>query len=137
MTIDIKPVQQQTNGQDCGVFAVAFATSLPNGEDPTNVTYDVQQLRPHLLSCLDQGYLVPFPKDEPVPPVRRCPSKQVTIELFCSCRRPWSNNDKRRKATRMACCDTCGEWYHQSCENIPDIVFKKHSFWQCSSCNRH
>ena len=137
MTINIKPVQQQTNGLDCGVFAIAFATSLLNGEDPTNVTYDVQQLRPHLLSCLDQGHLVPFPKDEPVTPVTRCPSEQVTVGLFCSCRRTWSNNDKRRKATRMACCDTCGEWYHQSCENIPDIVFKKHSFWQCYTCACH
>ena len=35
IAIDPKPVQQQTNGSDWGVSAVAFATSLVFGVDPT------------------------------------------------------------------------------------------------------
>ena len=31
----IKSVQQQPNGVDCGVFAIAFATALAFGDDPT------------------------------------------------------------------------------------------------------
>ena len=37
--VEIKGVQQQTNSVDCGLFAIAFATSLAFGEDPANVTY--------------------------------------------------------------------------------------------------
>ena len=38
--LEIKSVQQQTNSVDCGLFAIAFATSLAHGEDPTTTTYD-------------------------------------------------------------------------------------------------
>ncbi|PFX12745.1 hypothetical protein AWC38_SpisGene23247 [Stylophora pistillata] len=42
IALDPKPVQQQTNGSDCGVFAVAFATSLVFGVDPTFIYFDTQ-----------------------------------------------------------------------------------------------
>ena len=34
IALDPKPVQQQINGSDCGVFAVVFATCLVFGVDP-------------------------------------------------------------------------------------------------------
>lgn len=34
-------VQQQTNLSDCGVFAIAFATCLVFGQDPSQVTFDI------------------------------------------------------------------------------------------------
>ena len=40
MTYLVKTCQQQGNGFDCGVFAIAFATSLANGEDPSRILYD-------------------------------------------------------------------------------------------------
>ena len=48
MLVEIKGVQQQTISVDCGLFAIAFATSLVFGEDPANVTYDSEKLRMHL-----------------------------------------------------------------------------------------
>ena len=32
--INVVPIQQQLNGSDCGVFAIAFATSLVFMQDP-------------------------------------------------------------------------------------------------------
>ena len=32
--VNTKPVQQQTNGVDCGPYSIAFATSILNNEDP-------------------------------------------------------------------------------------------------------
>ena len=32
------PMQQQANGSDCGVFSIAFATSLVYGQNPANET---------------------------------------------------------------------------------------------------
>jgi Ulp1 family protease len=40
MTYLVKTCQRQGNGFDCGVFAIAFATSLENGEDPATRLYD-------------------------------------------------------------------------------------------------
>lgn len=50
----VKPVsvQQQNNGSDCGVFAIAFATCLVFEVDPTHITFDVPKMRPYLATCL-------------------------------------------------------------------------------------
>ena len=55
------PVQQQTNGSDCGVFAIAFSTCLVFGEDPTFINFDTQSMRTHLASCLSNGKFTLFP----------------------------------------------------------------------------
>lgn len=55
------PVRQQTNGSDCGVFAIAFATCLAFGENPAHVTFNVPKMRPHLATCLKHKYISFFP----------------------------------------------------------------------------
>ena len=55
------PVQQQSNGSDCGVFAAAFATCLVYGQNPCNVTFDVPKMRPHLIQCLKNGRMSLLP----------------------------------------------------------------------------
>jgi len=49
-TFQIMNVEQQPNNFDCGVFALAFATSLTYNQDPTRLSYN--NLRSHLYSCL-------------------------------------------------------------------------------------
>ncbi len=44
MTVDVMNVQQQKGGNDCGVFAVAFATSLVFGQCPTHRQYTQKQM---------------------------------------------------------------------------------------------
>ncbi len=61
IALDPKPVQQQTNGSDCGVFAVAFATCLVFGADPTFRNFDAQGLTRHLATCLRNGRISLFP----------------------------------------------------------------------------
>lgn len=55
------PTQQQTNGSDCGVFAIAIATCLTLGVDPTHETFDISIMRPHLADCLKNGKIDVFP----------------------------------------------------------------------------
>lgn len=55
------PVQQQQNSSDCGIFSIAFATSLVYGQDPMNVTYNISQMPQHLLHCLKGGIITSFP----------------------------------------------------------------------------
>jgi len=55
------PVQQQKNLSDCGVFSIAFATSLLYGQNTMNVTYNINQMHPHLMECLKGGNRTSFP----------------------------------------------------------------------------
>ena len=53
-------VDQQENGNDCGPYAVAFATSLCHDINPSKVMYP-GDLRGHILSCFEKGSMTPFP----------------------------------------------------------------------------
>ncbi|EDO31540.1 predicted protein [Nematostella vectensis] len=75
--INIKPVQQQNDGTDCGVFAIAFVTSILNGQDPSTASYNSKRLRPHLLSCIKNGRLSPFPEAPDLARVQRCKDARV------------------------------------------------------------
>ena len=55
------PVQQQNNGCDCGVFAIAYATCLVHKKDPLTAEFDIPKMRPNLLHCLKSGHMDLFP----------------------------------------------------------------------------
>ena len=55
------PVQQQHNGSDCSIFAIAFAACLVYGHKPEDFTFDIARMRPHLLQCLKDGTITMFP----------------------------------------------------------------------------
>ena len=58
---EVLSVQQQTNCVDCGLFAIAFATSLAHNENPVRRVYDTTKLRQHLVSCVEAGKMSVFP----------------------------------------------------------------------------
>ena len=51
LTYRVQQVQKQTNGYDYGVFTIAFATSLLNGDDPAALVCR-SDMRQHLFQCL-------------------------------------------------------------------------------------
>ena len=51
LMVKLIPVQHQTNGNDCGLFALAFATDFAEGINPSERYYDEKALRNHLLQC--------------------------------------------------------------------------------------
>ena len=128
IVVEVCAVQQQTNSTDCGVFAIAFATSLLNGMDPTRMSYDPSSLRKHLLKCLQSGHIDPFPLTDQT--VRRCKSSIQSIEVFCSCRMPTSLEERED----MMDCSSCGGLFHRNCANIPPSAFSNGTFWTCNKC---
>lgn len=53
--------QTQLNGSDCGVFAIAYATSLSFGSKPETITYDQGAMRQHLVDMFEKNTIQSFP----------------------------------------------------------------------------
>ena len=126
LTVDVKACQQQTNGVDCGVFAVGKLFHILAGADIGRKKFQEYKMRDHLLQYI---------KSE-ISDIVFCKIKKIKIQIFCYCRFPWAWYHSKNKDLDMACCDSCKEWYHRKCENIPDIVFDEESDiqWDCFSC---
>ena len=61
LMVKLMPVQHQTNSNDCGLFAFAFATDFAGGIDPSERYYDEKDLRNHLLQCFRKNEINQFP----------------------------------------------------------------------------
>ena len=57
------PVQKKQGVTDCGAFAIAMMTSIAFNEDPSEVHYQQDNLRQHLLQCFVDQKMTPFPRD--------------------------------------------------------------------------
>jgi len=73
-------VQEQQNGSDCGVFAIAFAVSLLFNIKPENVRYDVSLMRPHLIKILESNVIEHFPQNSKYAPLKNLSLKVIRSE---------------------------------------------------------
>ena len=53
--------QQQKSSKDCGVFAIAMATTIALGHNPSNVIFNQKLMRAHLVDCLKERKFTLFP----------------------------------------------------------------------------
>ena len=53
--------QKQAGGRDCGVFAIAFATSMAFGLDISTSAFHQEKMRLHLARCFTENKLTVFP----------------------------------------------------------------------------
>ena len=56
-------MQQQSVGNDCGLFAVAFTTCLWKNINPCSMTFDQTKMRRALLKCLCEHDMTRFIDD--------------------------------------------------------------------------
>ena len=85
ITIQRAPMQLQRGGSDCGLFAIASATAICNGQSPENIQFDQSQMRPHLLKCLEDKLLMPFPSTIYIAPRRRPRNTSCErIHVYCT-----------------------------------------------------
>lgn len=138
----MEKTQLQENTVDCGVYSIAFATDLCHQIDPATRVYDQKLLRPHLLACLQEGQITPFPAQE----VTRINPLKVRMRIYCKCRLPYVMEHLKKKEvnldnddSKMIECDTCDEWFHEVCINIDPktlLCVKKNPTikWMCDDC---
>ena len=59
----IKMIQcrKQIGAKDCRIFAIAFATAIAHGLNPSRQNFNLQAMRAHLVDCFNNKLLTPFP----------------------------------------------------------------------------
>ena len=126
MIINWQQCSKQVGGNDCGLFALAFATALCHGLNPSSFFFSQGFMHAHLQKCMTEGKMTMFPGRSTSRP--RC-KKSIRVPLFCHCRMP---NDTRLK---MIACAICSEWFHDACEKVPESAWsdRKASF-TCKNC---
>ena len=126
LSVEIPVVQQQLpHENNCGLFAIAFATEMCFTRDILLCTgsFDESKLRQHLLECLESNHFTPFPKVKNGD-FKTYNSFSEPIRVYCNCRMP-EHYDKR-----MVQCGKCNEWFHHKCIREDKIPEK----WYCSEC---
>ena len=61
LNIRLMSCQKQVGAVDCGLFAIALATSIAFGDDPSTRRYSQEKMRSHLLTCFQNQHLELFP----------------------------------------------------------------------------
>ena len=126
ITINYMDVQWQSNGYDCGLFALANAAMLCNAMNPTKFTLDQGQMRKHLANCFETGRFTVFP----IRGRRRkiSPPHMETFPIYCICRLP-------DDGSQMIECDKCQNWFHTNCVRATRAALAQPSApWHCSVC---
>ena len=99
-------VQRQNGSNDCGLFSIAFATTLCFGKQPENICYNQSLIRSHLLNCIEKGVMEEFPTvREPRLKTNKITCSRI-IDVYCKCRMP------QISGIPMISCFECEEWYH-------------------------
>ena len=136
LTLRYINVQMQGGASDCALFAIAFAVTLSEGDDPHKSSFNQQLMRSHLMECFENGDITKFP---PSIKPRRCTSSiksSKTVQLYCTCRLPWDKEFNIHGS--LAQCAQCKNWYHKNCLTIPSAAFIEHTFiWFCTFCSTH
>ena len=94
--------QKQSGGSDCGLFCLANATALAHGIDPCTVLWNQEEMRPHLLECLQQKKMEMFPHNKATITHAQ---KLYHLSMFCTCNRHFDG------ATLIEC-SNCKKKYH-------------------------
>ena len=126
MTLFTADMEKQVGTSDCGLFAIAAATSLCLGLLPQNCKWKQEKMREHLIRCFEGGVLEEFPKLSKTRD-HQCYLESKEIQVFCHCRQPYV------ETVFMVQCDKCLDWFHRGCEKVPRVVRKNTNF-ACKNC---
>ena len=120
--------QQQAGSDDCGMFAIAFASVLAAGDHPSAYLFNQKEMRQHRHTCISLGKWSSFPNKKKGRENKARAKYTEEVKVYCDCRMPKTFSEK------MVQCGQCKTWYHlEKC--VFDIDLDKK--WQCHACNTH
>lgn len=123
-------VQKQSGSSDCGLFALAFATSIVFNVRPEECLFEQRLMRSHLTSCFEERNISMFPMKRR----RLCSTRTLkidTIQLYCLCRMPEFSSSK------WVQCSSCNGWFHAgTCVKVPENCLQRDDVhWYCPGCD--
>ena len=122
LTVHFGGSSVQNGGSECGLYAIANATELCAGLDPTTLEFDQEEMRAHLLRCLENGVMTVFPASQRT---RQAPTTKK-IPIFYHC--------QQLQSRKMIQCPNCVEWFHAGCEEVTKAAWRKPATWRCKQC---
>ena len=126
LLVKVKNVCKQIGAADCGLYAIAFCTTIVHKQNPCSVVYSQQETRIHLKMCLEQNMLSQFPTLK----TRQLITEDVltvTVELYPVCMLPDDGE-------LMVYCEACNKrWFHKTCIAEFDEGDKSNN-WFCANC---
>ena len=130
-------MQQQENGYDCGIFAIAFATDIACNQKPEQRTYNQSVMKKHLLAQLENETMTPF--SEQRKEVKS--GKKVThrFTLYWKCWVPFFKDDpKEDKGFFMTFYSVCDNGTTRDVKIFlwSYFVTKKPAVWKWSNCKK-
>ncbi|XP_065666535.1 uncharacterized protein LOC136087521 isoform X2 [Hydra vulgaris] len=134
LTVRVLLVQQQINGVDCGLFALALAQYIAcTSSNPFFVVFDSYMMRKHLLQSITENHLIDFPKT--TKSVKFC--KEKVFSLHCICRQLWMPLGKfdKKRFRDIVQCNNCEHWFHGICQGLLENVSENEILeWSCPEC---
>ena len=107
----------------CGLFALAYAYSLCEGLDPSQLVYESQKFRSHFSYCIKKNEMTKFDCKAAI----YKPEKPLSTKfrVYCFCRLPNSGD-------KMVCCNSCSEWFHFTCVDL----MPESKLGHCPTCTK-
>lgn len=135
ISLYIMNTERQNSVNDCGLYAIAYATSLLNGRDPINCVYDQQKMREHLIQCLEKDFCV---REFPCTSQRTVRNTHITKKictLNCVCFSAFC----KEKDNDMIQCNYCRVWFHKDCIKMEEKQYKEYKLnknkrFRCNDC---
>ena len=121
-------VVRQSGISDCGVFAVAYTTSLCFEVSPSKPFFQQTSMREHIYECLEEGKFTMFPISKYRRQMENKIKSQIDINGYWTCRIPARNP--------MIKCNSCHEWFHIGpCVTVSKSEMDDKCFiWHCNKC---
>ena len=79
LSVYIIPVHQQTNSVDCGVYPIGNAVEFLYEDGNPESAFKSEEMRQHLIQCLEAGQMTPFPKSQKKRKGRKAQTLEVII----------------------------------------------------------
>ena len=61
-SVFVRPIQEQADNHSCGLSAITYVPEIIDGNSPTEAVFALREMRGHLVKCLENQKLTPFPK---------------------------------------------------------------------------
>ena len=98
---------------DCGLFAIATATAICNGQVLCMLEFYQFLMQKHLLQCFQNGAVLPFP------------SLSIAARSLKSWRKKWLKFRLPYTGREMVQCDGCQKWFHCDCLCVSPGVIRR------------